>query len=82
MDPANVTVVRTADELQQAARDLARDIEIQAHLDLRGLVREVSQDLSAVLELPTDAVALLNARMGMRSIRVRTVAHPHLLLPG
>lgn len=37
LEAARVSVVRTANELQEAARDGAVDIEIRSHLDFRGL---------------------------------------------
>ena len=40
--PANITIVQTAMELQQACLTGAVDIEIRAHLDLRGLVRPLN----------------------------------------
>ena len=70
--PADVTTVVTGEQLQAAFADVAQDIEIRAHLDMRGLTRTPNQ----MLESGTDytavtRLALLYAQPPMRSMRVR-----------
>ena len=71
--PANITVVRTAEELQQATLTGAVDIEIWAHLDLRGLRRTSNPeiDLHTAAIGSRSASALLYGEPTLRSIRVR-----------
>lgn len=75
--PAPVVAVETAAELVLAAAATAQDIEIRSHLDLRSLER---QDNPEFRGQPTDLVphrhALLYARKGMRSMRVRSLPPP------
>lgn len=70
--PANITVVRTARELQEASLRGALDIEIRAHLDLRTL--DLAQDPSGLFSGTVQEFgrrSLLYADLSMRSIRVR-----------
>lgn len=72
--PGNITVVRTAEDLNEAAVRGAQDIEIQEHIDLRRLqpvsdpATQANADASDVVYPP----ALLDAVAGLRSIRVRS----------
>lgn len=68
---ANVTVVRTAAELQRAALDGARDIEIRAHLDLRSLKLAANPAIHGQeTAVNRKRLALLYASPPLRSIRV------------
>lgn len=69
---ANITVVRSAAELQAAAEAKAQDIEIRAHLDLRKL-RRLQNPL--VTSAVAGSYALLYADPPLRSIRVRSPIH-------
>lgn len=65
---ANITVVRTAEELQAATLRGATDIEIRSHVDLRSLSKGPNP---AVHELKSGRyLALLYASTPLRSIRV------------
>ena len=70
--PADVTIVRGPNELQQAVLSGAVDIEIRDHLDLRSVPRE----MNPAVQDSGDAhyrkrFALLYAGHPLRSIRVR-----------
>lgn len=76
LPPANVTVARTAQELMEAVRADAQDIEIQAHLDFREL-RAVPHFYAAESLLPFYQQRTQVAHLsGTRSIRVRCSAGP------
>ena len=70
--PANITIVRTAQDLQRATATGAVDIEIRAHLDLRSLSRTLNPAIpgSETFQNPKRN-ALLYAQSPLRSIRVR-----------
>ena len=70
--PANITIVTTAEELQEATIAGAQDIEIRSHLDLRTLKR-VPTPLIDGPETHDNRkrLALLYASPPLRSIRVR-----------
>lgn len=69
---ANVTVVRSAEELQEAALVGARDIEIRSHLDLRRLRLAVNPEISGPDNRRFNKrLALLYGTSQARSIRVR-----------
>ena len=71
--PANITVVTSAKQLQQAALAQAEDIEIRAHLDLRTLHRVVNPDIRGMEALSNSKrLALLYGTRQLRSVRVRT----------
>ena len=67
---ANITVVRTAAELQRAALAGVQDIEIRAHLDLRSLKRDANPAMRDENSLHSNRLALLYASPPLRSIRV------------
>lgn len=69
---AGITVVTTADELRAASTNLTQDIEIQAHLDLRGLRRVADPDAP---DGGPQSESLLFVRNMARSIRVSPL-HP------
>ena len=68
---AVVTPVGSGEDLQKAAQAPARDIEIQAHLDLRGMDPSIDP-LQASLDYDGDDPALIYAFRPLRSIRVCT----------
>lgn len=68
---ANITVVQTAIELQQACLTGAVDIEIRAHLDLRGLIRPPNPGVAGAGKYDFGTRALLYSSSPLRSIRVR-----------
>ena len=68
---ANITVVRTAGELQRAALAGAQDIEIRAHLDLRSLELAANPLFDGIeTAINRKRLALLYASPPLRSIRV------------
>lgn len=71
--PSNVTVVRTAGDLQRATLTGALDIEIRTHLDLRTLAPADNPELQGAGEA-AQASALLYVASTLRSIRVRIQA--------
>ena len=70
--PANITIVRLVLDLQRATATGAVDIEIRAHLDLRGLSRTLNPAIPGpeTFQNPKRN-ALLYAQSPLRSIRVR-----------
>ena len=72
---ANVTVVRTGQELQQASLDGVRDIEIRQHMDLRYLSRAAAPITPDSLHKGRSkkqlSFAMMYAQDTTRSIRVR-----------
>lgn len=75
---ARITVVRTAQQLQEAAAGAAQDVEVQAHLDLRPLSKALNPDHPG-LEWATaqQSFSLLYASPPLRSIRVRLRPFSH-----
>lgn len=77
--PANITVVNTAPELQQAMLNDAVDIEIRSHLDMRLLKRLNNPAIVGPTEDDASKkLALLYASTPLRSIRVC----PYAFSPG
>lgn len=76
--PPEVTVVTTAEELQEAALEGARDIEIRAHMDLRGL-EPLSEMSGTLLRGPLGPLwprpPLVRLMQSSRSLRVRPSPH-------
>eukprot|EP00892_Ulva_mutabilis_P000954 jgi/Ulvmu1/1085/UM106_0001.1 len=68
--PPNITVVRTAAELQQASLSGAMDIEIRTHIDMRSLELALNPMIQGAESLTNPRrLALLYASLPLRSIR-------------
>ena len=68
----DVTAITTAEQLQDAASAGAQDMEIRAHLDLRGLEWHVRPPSRVnIRNAGQGVVELLFARGDLRSLRVR-----------
>ena len=74
--PANVTIVRTAEELQQATLRGAIDIEIRDHIDLStlNLAFDPTGEFKGTVRMYGKS-SLLYSYSPMRSIRVRPLSH-------
>ena len=74
--PANITIVTTAEELQEASLAGAQDIEIRRHIDLRTLTTVPNPSIGGVEAVTNPKrLALLYASPPLRSIRVRPRAY-------
>ena len=80
VSPAYITVVTSAEQLQNATLTQAEDIEIRAHLDLRALSLAENPDISGE-ESVSNRLALLYATHRLRSVRVRaTISSTYMIL--
>lgn len=72
VSPAYITMVTSAEQLQNATLTQAEDIEIRAHLDLRALSLAENPDISGEESVSNrKRLALLYATHRLRSVRVR-----------
>ena len=82
VSPADITVVTSAEQLQNATLTQAEDIEIRAHLDLRALNLADNPDIPGEESVSNrKRLALLYATHRLRSVRVRaTISSTYMIL--